>query len=133
MSTHSTADTSAPQEAQDYQDRDINVTNIAISLVVIVVVTIASAVGMLALFRSYAGAYEKQQQEVPAMAKVRELPPGPRLQVNGRAELNEYRSGIQATLHSYEYTDKMRGIGRIPVDRAMALLSQQGLPVRKAP
>jgi hypothetical protein len=33
-----------------------------------------------------------------------------------------------ARLHSYGWVDRSAGIGRIPIDRAMALVVEQGLP-----
>ena len=124
--------TTATHEDKDYTDRDINVMNIAISIVVICVVAISAAVGMLALHKSYAGAYQQARDETPALAKIREIPPGPKLQVNGRAELVEYRKGIERQLENYEYTDKIRGIGRIPIDRAKAIVAEKGLPTRSS-
>lgn len=132
MSSHTTNPAVTPP-AEDYQDRDINVTYIAIALIVIVVITISSAVGMLALHRTYAAAYEKSREEASPLVKVREIPPGPNLQVNGLAELQAYQAVIQERLESYEYTDKMRGVGRIPVERAVDILAERGLPARKAP
>jgi hypothetical protein len=64
------------------------------------------------------------------ISSMRELPPGPRLQVNGHAELEEYLKQQQQTLESYGWVDRSGGIVHIPIDRAMQVLVQQGLPVR---
>lgn len=133
MATHLASDSGASAQPQDYQDRDINITSIVVALIVIVVVTISAAIGMLALHRTYASAYEEAREQAPDLVKVREIPPGPKLQVNGQAELEEYQAAIQSQLESYEFTDKMRGVGRIPVERAMEILAERGLPSRDAP
>jgi hypothetical protein len=107
----------------DWQDRDIQLRPIVASLVLIAVVCAATAVGMFALFGRYHAVAEARDADVPAMVTVRELPPAPNLQVNGRFELNEYKAKQDALLHHYDYTDKVRGTGRIPIARAMQLLA----------
>ena len=36
----------------------------------------------------------------------------------------------EQTLHSYGWVDQQAGVVRIPIDRAMELLAQRGLPTR---
>jgi hypothetical protein len=45
-------------------------------------------------------------------------------------EINEFRLQEEQTLHSYAWVDKDAGTVRIPIDRAMQLIAQRGLPVR---
>jgi len=56
--------------------------------------------------------------------------PTPQLEVNERTELNDERLREENTLSTYDYIDKNAGTVRIPIDRAMDLLAQRGLPVR---
>jgi hypothetical protein len=56
--------------------------------------------------------------------------PEPRLQIAPREDLRELRSREEAELHSYAWVDKTNGVVRIPIDRAMNLLLERGLPVR---
>ena len=58
--------------------------------------------------------------------------PNPRLEVDERGQLNDIRIKEEQTLHSYDYIDKNAGTVRIPIDRAMELIAQRGLPVQKA-
>jgi hypothetical protein len=58
--------------------------------------------------------------------------PNPRLEVDERGQLNDIRIKEEQTLQSYDYIDKNAGIVRIPIDRAMDLITQRGLPVQKA-
>ena len=55
----------------------------------------------------------------------------PRLQNNPRRDWSEYSATEQKQLDSYGWTDKNVGVARIPVDKAMDLLLEKGLPVRK--
>jgi hypothetical protein len=60
------------------------------------------------------------------------LPPAPVLQVKPREELKQFRADEDAVLGSYAWIDAQAGVVRIPIERAMALVVQRGLPVRAA-
>ena len=45
-------------------------------------------------------------------------------------EINEFRVQEEKTLHSYGWMDQQAGVVRIPIDRAMELVAQRGLPTR---
>ena len=61
---------------------------------------------------------------------VRTLPPEPRLQSTAPLDLKQYRDEQEKTLQGYGWVDPKAGIVRIPIDRAMDLLLQKGLPVQ---
>jgi hypothetical protein len=56
--------------------------------------------------------------------------PQPRLESNERLEINDFRLQEEKTLNSYGWVDQNAGIARIPIDRAIQLLAQRGLPTR---
>ncbi len=56
--------------------------------------------------------------------------PQPRLESNERLEINDFRMQEEQTLNSYGWVDQQAGVVRIPIDRAMELLAQRGLPTR---
>lgn len=60
------------------------------------------------------------------------LPAAPMLQVKPREELKQLRAEEDAILSSYRWIDPNAGIVRIPIDRAMQLVLERGLPVRMA-
>ena len=60
------------------------------------------------------------------------LPPEPRLQVSAPKDLKLYKAAQGEILNSYGWVDQKAGILRIPIDRAMDILVQKGLPVRGA-
>jgi hypothetical protein len=71
--------------------------------------------------------------EVPsALQPGRVLPPAPRLQVNAQEDLRDYLQQQKQTLNSYGWVDQSAGVVRIPIDRAMDLVIQKGLPTRVA-
>jgi len=55
--------------------------------------------------------------------------PAPQLETDERTQLNEVRRREEDILSTYDYVDKNAGTVRIPIDRAMDLLAQKGLPV----
>jgi hypothetical protein len=56
--------------------------------------------------------------------------PAPQLETDERTELNNERVREADTLSTYGWVDQNAGTVRIPIDRAMELLAQRGLPVR---
>ncbi len=60
-----------------------------------------------------------------------DLPPAPRLQTDAPRDLQSMRSHEEQALDGYGWVDRNAGIVRIPIDRAMDLLSRRELPVRK--
>lgn len=60
------------------------------------------------------------------------LPPAPRIEDHPAVEVQELRSSEDKLLSTYGWTDKSKGIVRIPIDRAMELQLQRGFPVKKA-
>jgi hypothetical protein len=55
-------------------------------------------------------------------------PPGPRLQPSPTQDMLEMLQAENARLQSYGWVDRSAGIARIPIDRAMQFVIQQGLP-----
>jgi hypothetical protein len=54
--------------------------------------------------------------------------PEPRLERNERIEINDFRLLEEQTLNSYSWVDEKPGLVRIPIERAMQLVAQRGLP-----
>jgi len=55
--------------------------------------------------------------------------PQPRLEVNERTDLRQFIEDQDRKLATYDWVDKDKGTVRIPIDRAMELIVQRGLPV----
>lgn len=60
------------------------------------------------------------------------LPPEPRLQAVPGQELQDLRAREEAQLERYQWIDRAAGRVRIPIERAMDLLAERGLPSRPA-
>lgn len=64
----------------------------------------------------------------PVPEERREFPP-PRLQLRAPDDLAALRRREEAVLTHYGWIDREKGVVRIPIHRAMALLARRGLPV----
>jgi hypothetical protein len=60
--------------------------------------------------------------------KIKGQFPEPRLEGDERTEINDFRYQQDETLGSYGWVDQNGGVVRIPIDRAMQLIAQRGLP-----
>ncbi len=56
--------------------------------------------------------------------------PNPKLEENERGQLNGILLQEEDALYSYGWIDEKAGTVRIPIERAMDLIAQRGLPVR---
>ncbi len=65
----------------------------------------------------------------PPFADYRAEPPEPRLQQDPSIELREVRRREYRLLNTYGRIEGEEGAGRMPIDRAMQLLVERGLPV----
>lgn len=57
--------------------------------------------------------------------------PAPRLETDERDQLDRIRTNEEEILNTYGYVDQSAGTVHIPIERAMDLLAQRGLPVRE--
>jgi hypothetical protein len=77
-------------------------------------------------------AREKAGRYPLAAGLARPLPPAPRLQNYPFYDLRAFRSEENRVLEHYGWVDKNAGVVRIPVERAIDVLAEQGLPYRSA-
>jgi hypothetical protein len=119
-----------PEVKHETTDVDVrSVMFFGIGLVMLCVVSFALLVGVFKYFEAREAA--KQPPLRPGInLDVRRLPPEPRLQPAPIADLQDMRSAEDKILNGYGWIDQSNGVARIPIDRAIDLLSQRGLPSR---
>lgn len=64
----------------------------------------------------------------PKVTEARAEFPEPRLQTQPGGELQKRRAREEAELNSYGWVDRKAGLVRIPIERAMQLITERGLP-----
>jgi hypothetical protein len=110
-----------------------------LSLAVFIVVSIFILKGFFAYLD-----YREKAMEQPVSPLVKHVPedtrhvapgypqtafPNPRLETDERSQLGGFLLDQDQILYSYGWVDEKAGIVRIPIERAMDLLVQRGLPV----
>lgn len=112
-----------------YEKRDVNFRGAYIFAATLAAVLIVVIFAMRGLFRYFSEAQTLGPPATP-FKNVRELPPSPRLQPDPKGDLARTLEQQQQLLNTYGWVDQDAGKVRIPIDRAMDMLLQQGLPVR---
>jgi hypothetical protein len=119
-------------EQVDHEDSDINVRAIlGVGAGVIVAgIVIAAVVWSLYAFLANREATGTMSEFPLAASQQQRLPPEPRLQTDPREDLRVLKQAEEEALKSYGWIDKNGGVVRIPIDQAMKLTVERGLPVR---
>ena len=65
-----------------------------------------------------------------AVSAESKLPPEPRLQAQPGVEISDFRDREEERLHGYGWVDKPTGVVHIPIEEAMRLTIERGLPAR---
>jgi len=65
-----------------------------------------------------------------AVSAEAKLPPEPRLQAQPSREIGDFRATEEDYLHGYGWVDKAAGVVHIPLEEAMRLTIERGLPAR---
>ncbi len=120
--------TGAGHESSDLAPRTIALFGLGLAVVVV-----ASLILTAWLFDIFAA--RRATEDVPASPLARVEPPaGPLLQVDAPSDLARLRAEEEATLSTYGWVDRGKGIVRIPIQQAMRRLVEQGAkaPGRRA-
>jgi hypothetical protein len=75
---------------------------------------------------------EKAGRYPLAAGMVRPLPPPPRLQTYPFDDIKELRKAENKVLDHYAWVDQNAGVVQIPIERAIDVLAEKGLPYRQA-
>lgn len=134
-----------------HEKSDVSVRALMIFIALFIVFGFLTHFTIWSLFKGFAGV-ERRKQEGPVTAMARPsdmsipknqplLQPFPRQTVIGAeplppnrstpvSDLADMRAAEAKALSSYGWMDKQKGIVRIPIDQAMKLTVQRGLPVQ---
>jgi hypothetical protein len=129
-------------EEMDFEREDLGAKPILIFLLGLIIGCVLVALVLKGLY-SYLDRYENHHQPVenPLVQQtttdtrniekgdIRKFPQ-PRLETDETTEINNFRMQEEQTLNSYGWVDQQAGVTRIPIDRAMVLVAQRGLPTR---
>ena len=122
-----TGETSAPP---GHELRDLNPNHIALFGAALAAIIITVLLAAYALFHYFYLSESRARPRPSPLSFGAEPTPEPRLSVDPGAELSALRTEEDQVLKNYDWVDREKGIVRIPIDRAIAVLAQKGLPVR---
>ena len=114
----------------DHERTDAQVKPLVIFLIAMGVTIVASALFTGVLFE-FMTQRAQSFDRVPSPVKVAdELPQGPRLQVVPGLDLREMEAAEEDRLNGYGWVDEGGRVVHIPIERAMDVVVEQGLPTR---
>ena len=114
---------------QGHERKDVDVPALFTIAFLLLLSCIAVFIGvtlMMRYFKAHEPTVTTGQANIPATRA--EKFPEPRLEVKPGATLAELRAAEDADLNSYGWIDRNAGTVRIPIDRAMQLILDRGLP-----
>jgi hypothetical protein len=130
-----TNETDAVKQLVGYETSDADAGPVVRFALFLLIVTLSTA-GLVTLFYKYLDAREAvaKARHYPMSEMVRRpLPPRPRLQTYPFTDITALRADERRLLDGYAWVDKNAGVVRIPIDRAIDVLAERGLPHRAAP
>jgi hypothetical protein len=110
-----------------HETTDVNawaIGKFAIGLVIVCVVSIALLFGLLKFFQS------REETSLAVTVDPTKMFPQPQLQKTPIPDLKAVRAEEDKLLNGYAWVDQPKGVVRIPVDRAIEVLAERGLPSR---
>jgi hypothetical protein len=141
MNEERTKHSGAEFERQDLEARPIFAFLIGLALVCLLVYFMLK--GMYGLLEAREKAHQPPQNPLVAVKpqtgkptteetsnEIRKDFPEPRLEHDERGQLNNVLLQEEKTLNSYGWVDEKTGVVHIPIERAMQLVAQRGLPTR---
>lgn len=113
---------------QRHEGRDVHIKPLLILGIGLIVVSVG--VLLLVEWTFDVLSARRAQQNVPpsALAEASRPFPQPHLQIAPAQALRKLRAEEDAVLSSYAWVDRANGIVRIPIERAIDLLVERGLP-----
>lgn len=99
-------------------------------LAVAMLISAAVVYGAFWFFEGRQQAANAAAQKFPLAVGQAKVPPAPSLQHQPFQDIFMLRQSESTRLGGYGWVDKEGGVARIPIDRAMELTLQRGLPVR---
>jgi len=125
-------DLSVPENRHEH--RDVNVFALgkfAIGLIIVTIFCVGLVAGIFQYLLSREGGRPASRMEAPAV-DARQLPPEPRLEETPALDAQEMRAAENKLQTTYGWLDQANGIVRLPIDRAMDLVVERGLPARQS-
>ena len=118
------------EKPEGHETRDISVRAVASFAAALTVCTSAIGFAVVGFYKFLE--HEHPSPESPSRIELNPhmLAPAPQLQTDPTVDLEKFQAAQRERLNSYGWVDQQKGVVRIPIERAMDLIAQRGLPTR---
>lgn len=118
----------------NFEASDINAKYVVIVGFGVLVFAVVASITLYPVFEHFLGVHAKENPPAPPEVTLRvTMPPEPRVQDNPRQDLGDYLARQKFELHRYSVVNRHSGAVTIPIECAMDLLVQRGIPPQKQP
>jgi len=108
-----------------HEQSEVSVRTIVVSLAFLLLGAFLAAIIAVGIFRYFHNTYRPDEAAKQALPQV---PPEPRLEVAPAEQIQTLRAHEDHVLTTYSWVDQKSGSVRVPIDRAIDMLAQKGLP-----
>ena len=126
-------------ENKAYETRDVKIRPLVVFVAGLAIAIIASYLVVFGVFRLFNtreatkdATADPAAVQRAALTDEQRLPAQPRIQANPSGEYQLLWQQEEHVLTTYGWVDRPAGLVRIPVDQAMKLVVEEGLPVRQS-
>ncbi|MGI8654910.1 MAG: hypothetical protein ACR2LC_06800 [Pyrinomonadaceae bacterium] len=118
----------------EYERRDVNIRALVWIGVAFILTAILLHFGLWRMYGYFAARDERNNLQASTTIRTNQLrlPPEPQLQSNPEQDLARFQKEQNTALNNYGWMDKQAGVVKIPIERAIELTIQRGLPVARA-
>jgi len=114
--------------ASHHEPRDVDVISLALVAALFLICGLIVFFVCAGLVHAFNDKDRTRPTELASTERSHAEFPEPRLQIKSGVDLNTLRAEEERELSSYGWVNRSAGVVRIPIDRAMDLIMQRGLP-----
>jgi hypothetical protein len=108
-----------------HETKEVSVPFVFASLTALIIGAFLSALLAVGIFQFFKSTYHPDQN---AKESKEVIPPQPRIEEHPAEQLQSVRAREDHILSSYAVIDPKQGVVRVPINRAIDMLAQKGLP-----
>jgi hypothetical protein len=120
-----------PTPSGSYERTDWHFKVVVIFLTILSIGALGSVILTYGIHRAFLKYDRPKDAPVSPLVDFHRIPPEPRLQIDDAADLVKFHETENSILNSYGWNDPAASRVRIPIDRAIELTAERGLPARK--
>jgi len=115
-------------QSHNHEKKDVDVASMFLVALILFLSGALISFAMLGLMRFLTLKQQRREAAAPAPVESATPFPQPRLQAQSGADLQKLRAAEDERLNSYGWINRRTGIAHIPIDRAMQMTLERGLP-----